>query len=136
MISFKEIKKSAIFLIFSALIMESASAYQEIIEVDKLKQIAIPMHLIELFLAVFICFMALKFFWITKPINLFLVVYIAGGFFAINSLLYLMLYSAQFVDLKISFVNVYLGSRIALIGMLISLAALFYYLNKQMRRIE
>ena len=78
--------------------------------------------------------MALKFFRITKPVNLFLVVYVAGGFFAINSFFYILLYTSPLLGLNVSFVNVYFGSRIALIGMLATLGALFYYLNWQMRK--
>ena len=133
--SVKELKKSITGILLFILNIKSATAYQEIIDLDTIRQIAIPLHLIELFLAIFICFMALRFFWITKPVNLFLVVYVAGGFFIINSLLYILLYTAYLIGLNISFVNVYLGSRIALIGMLVSLGALFYHLNKQMRKV-
>lgn len=130
----KRLIKYIIMFFIALLIMKLAIAHEESIDLDGLALIAVPLHLIELVLAVFICFIALKFFQITRPHNLFLVVYVAGGFFVINSLLYILLYAAHLKDFNVSFVNVYLGSRISLIGMLISLGALFYYLNKQMRK--
>lgn len=131
----KKLKELIVCLIFFILIIPLVTARQEIIDLDNLKQITIPLHLIELFLAIFICFMALKFFWITRPFNLFLVVYVAGGFFIVNSLLYILFYAADLIELNISFINVYIGSRVALIGMLVSLGALFYHLNRQMRKV-
>ena len=130
----KKLIKCLILIFIALSAVKSVVAREEAINVDDLAPIAVPLHLIELALAVFICFMALKFFQITRPINLFLVVYVAGGFFIINSLLYVLLYVARLNYFKVSFVNVYLGSRIALIGMLISLGALFYHLNRQMRK--
>ena len=103
--------------------------------IDKIKLFAVILHLIELFLAVFISYMALKFFRITKPINVFLVIYIVIGFFIINTLLYIMFYSLNAAGIGLSFVSVYLASRVSLIAMLISLSALFYYLNRQMTKV-
>jgi len=109
---------------------------QQVIEIGKIKIVAVAIHSVELILAVFICYKALKFFRITKPVNLFLVVYVAAGFFIINSLLYIVFYALNLGENGTSFVNVYLGSRVALIAMLISLGAMFYYLDKQMRKIH
>ena len=105
------------------------------INLDKIKFVSVSFHLIELFLSVFIGYMALKFFRITKPVNVFLVIYVAIGFFIINILLHIMLYALNYIGTNISFVSVYLSSRVALIAMLISLSALFYHLNRQMRKI-
>ena len=106
----------------------------ETIDVDKIQIMAVSLHLIELALAFFLCYMALKFFHITKPVNLFMVIYIAGGFFIINSLFFLLFYALRLKNININFASVYLGSRISLIAMLASLGALFYYLNRQMRK--
>ena len=127
-----KIKIICLFIVFLFLSATSVAA-GEIENLDALKKIALPMHFLELVLSLFICFMALKFFRITRPINLFLVVYVALGFFIVNSLLYILLYFWQRA-LNISFINVYIGSRIALIGMLISFVTLFYQWNKVMRK--
>ena len=106
----------------------------ETIDMDKIQIMAVSLHLVELALAFFICYMALKFFRITKPINLFIIVYLAGGFFIINSLLFLLFYALRLKNINMDFASVYLGSRISLIAMLASLSALFYYLNSQMKK--
>lgn len=126
--------KNFIGIIIFLILLTSVVAQRQVIDVDAIKIVAVPLHLIELFLAVFISFLALKFFRITKPVNLFLIVYVAGGFFVINSLLYIMLYTADLFNFNISFVNVYIGSRIALIGMLTSLGALFFYMYKTIKK--
>ena len=133
-----KIKNSAkYFLILFILLISLQPAFaarEEVVNIDKIQAVAVPLHLIELFLAIFISYMALKFFRITKPISIFLVVYVAGGFFIINSLLYLLLYGLNLSNINLSFESVYLGSRISLIAMLVSLGFLFYYLNLQMRK--
>ena len=133
-----KIKNSAKhFLILFILLISLQPAFaarEEVINIDKIQAVAVPLHLIELVLAIFISYMALKFFRITKPISIFLVVYVAGGFFIINSLLYLLLYGLNLKSINLSFESVYLGSRISLIAMLVSLGFLFYYLNLQMRK--
>src|SRR3989344_6457086 len=136
MIKNKKLAKYVIMFFIALLTMKLAIAHEDSIDLDVLALIAIPLHLIELVLAVFICFISLKFFQITRPHNLFLVVYVAGGFFVINSLLYILLYAAHLKDFNVSFASAYLGSRISLIGMLVSLGALLYYLNRQMRKIQ
>ena len=123
------------FIIFFSFIFTamSASARIESIDLDILSKVAIPLHVIELGLSLFICIMALKFFRITKPINLFLFIYVAIGFFMINSLLNLFFYlTLNSMDSK--FVNVHIGSRIALIGMALSFVMFFYNWNKIMRK--
>ena len=134
----KEIKKlikwNLILFILLINLQPAFAAHQELIDMDKIQIIAIPLHIIEMVLAIFICYMALAFFRITKPISIFLFVYVAGGFFIINSLMYLLLYGLNMENINLSFESVYLGSRISLIAMLISLAFLFYYLNNQMRK--
>lgn len=108
-------------------------AQSEVINLNNLKNIAIPLHLIELVLALFISYMSLKFFKITKPIGLFLYIYMAIGFFIINTLLYLFSYLSINTRLEVDFINVYIGSRVALMAMLISFAMFFYQWNKIMR---
>lgn len=130
----KQLAKYSMIFLIAVLSIKSAVAHEETADIDKVQLFGISLHLVELFLAVFICFMAIKFFRITKPLNLFLIVYVAVGFFAINSLLYILFYALRLRGISISFVSVYLGSRVSLIAMLISLGALFYYLNKQMRK--
>lgn len=120
-------------IIFFALLIPVA-AQKQVIDIESVKLIAVPLHIIELFLAILISFIALKFFRITKPVSLFLIVYVAAGFFIINSLLYIMLYTADLFNFNISFVNVYVGSRIALIAMLISLGALFFYMYATIKK--
>lgn len=121
-------------IIFSVLLtIPLVVAQRQVIEFDTIKSVAVFLHLIELFLAVFISFMALKFFQITRPINLFLVVYVAGGFFVISSLLYLVFYMTGLFN-DVSFINVYIGSRISLIAMLISLGFLFFNMHTSIKR--
>ena len=135
MIGIKKLVKHFMVLYVALLnINLAAAANQEVIYLGKIQPIAVALHLTELVLAIFICYMALRFFRITKPVNLFLVIYVAIGFFVINSLLYLLFYAARLKNMDISFASVYLGSRVALIAMLISLGSLFYYLNRQMRK--
>ncbi|MAE42797.1 hypothetical protein CMO93_03425 [Candidatus Woesearchaeota archaeon] len=121
--------------IFLSLI-NAAAAQSEVINLDNLKSVAIPIHVIEIVFALFICYMALTFFRITKPLDLFMYIYTAIGFFIINSLLYLFLYLSIKTQLEINFINVYIGSRIALMGMLISFALFFYQWNRIMRKTE
>jgi len=125
-----------VYVLFFLILINSVSAQSEIINLDTLKNIAIPVHLFELVLALFIALMSLKFFRITKPISLFLFIYVAVGFFIINSLLYLFLYFSINTRLELVFVNVYIGSRVALMGMLISFVIFFYQWNKIMRRTD
>jgi len=81
-----------VYVLFFLILINSVSAQSEVINLNNLKNIAIPIHIFELVLAFFIAFMALKFFRITKPVSMFLFIYVAVGFFIINSLLYLFLY--------------------------------------------
>lgn len=122
-----------IYVLFFIILINLVSAQSEIIDFNNLKNIAIPLHLFELVLGIFIAFMSLKFFRITRPISLFLYIYLAIGFFIINSLLYLLLYLSLNTKLEVIFVNVYIGSRIALIGMLISFVIFFHQWNRGMR---
>ena len=122
-----------VFVLFFLSLMDLVVAQSETVNVSDLKSVAIPIHIVELVLALFIAYMSLKFFRITKPISLFLYVYLAIGFFIINTLLYLFLYLSLNTGLEMSFVNVYIGSRIALIGMVISFVVFFYQWNKIMR---
>ena len=117
-----------------ALFIGSPAAQTEVFDAGQVKAIALPLHIIELVLALFICYMSLKFFRITKPINMFLIIYVALGFFIVNIALYLLFYSGFAARFEPLFVNVYLGSRIALIGMLISFVLMFYQWNKTMRQ--
>ena len=122
------------YVLFFLILINSVSAQSEVINLNNLKSIAIPVHLFELVLALFIAFMSLKFFRITKPVSMFLFIYVAVGFFIINSLLYLFLYLSINTRLELIFVNVYIGSRVALIAMLVSFVIFFYEWNKIMRR--
>lgn len=124
---------ASIFVMFFLVLTNFVSAQSEIINLNNLKNIAIPIHIIELVLALFIAYMSLKFFRITKPISLFMYIYIAIGFLIINTLLYLFLYLSINARWEMNFVNVYVGSRVALIGMLVSFVIFFYLWNKNMR---
>jgi|TARA_B100001964_G_C14255018_1_gene611916 hypothetical protein len=119
-------------LLFLGLI-SLAGAQSEIIDISSLRDVALPIHVFELLLALFICYMSLKFFRITKPISLFLYVYMAIGFFMINTALFLFFYLSLNTGLEMNFANVYMGSRVASIGMLISFVVFFYQWNKIMR---
>ncbi len=103
-------------------------------ESTTLARIGLPLHIIEFGLSFFICVMALKFFGITRPMNFFLLVYIAVGFFVINTLLYLLFFTGDIFGFEISFANVYIGSRIALIAMLVSLSVLFMHVYSVMKK--
>lgn len=130
------LKEKMIFLIviFLMLIMPLAvSARIEIIDLDIISNVAIPLHAIEFALSLFICVMALQFFRITKPLNLFMFIYVAIGFFMINSLLNMVFYLMQ-NSINSSFAVVHLGSRLALIGMALSFVMFFYNWNKVMRK--
>ena len=122
-----------IYLLFFIILINLVSAQSEVINLNNLKNIAIPIHLFELVLGLFIVIMSLKFFRITKPLGLFLYIYLAIGFFIINVLLYLLLYLSLYIQLEVVFVNVYIGSRIALIGMIVSFVIFFYQWNRGMR---
>ena len=122
-------------LIFLSLI-NSVVAQTEVINLNNLKFVAVPVHILELALALFICYMSLKFFRITKPVNLFLFIYIAIGFFIINTLLYFLLYISTVTTLEMHFIPVYVGSRVALIGMMMSFVMFFYQWNRSMRKIQ
>lgn len=130
----KRLSKYFMIVLIAVLSAGPAAAHEEAVDIGNVQLFGISLHLVELLLAVFICFMAIKFFRITRPLNLFLIVYVAVGFFAINSLLYILFYALHLRGIHLSFVSVYLGSRVSLIAMLVSLGALFYYLNRQMRK--
>jgi hypothetical protein len=57
----------------------------------------------------------------------------AIGFFMINTALFLFFYLSLNTGLEMNFANVYMGSRVASIGMLISFVVFFYQWNKIMR---
>lgn len=122
-----------LFYFFMLAMAAAANARVDYIDMDKLAVIAVPLHIIELVLSLFICFMALKFFRITKPLNLFMFIYVAIGFFIINSSLYILFYLTRH-KFNTSFANVYLGSRITLIGLTLSFVFFFYNWNKVMRK--
>src|SRR3989338_1575012 len=109
-------------------------AQLDVVDVNKLKSIAIPIHVFELILGIFIAYMALKFFRITKPLNLFFYVYLAIGFFIVNTALYLFSYLSLNTVLEMNFISVYIGSRVALMGMLISFVIFFYQWYGVMRK--
>ena len=111
-----------------------AEAQLDVIDVNSLKGIAIPLHVFELVLALFIAYMSLRFFSITKPINIFFYIYLAIGFFIINTSLYLFSYLSINTALEMDFINVYIGGRVALMGMLISFVIFFYQWDKAMRK--
>ena len=111
-----------------------AEARLDVVDANRLKAIAIPIHVFELILALFIAYMALKFFRITRPLGLFLYIYTAIGFFIISSSLYLFLHFNP--KLETNFISVHIGSRIALIGMLISFVIFFYQWNRVMKKVE
>ena len=123
-----------LFVLLFFTLISIAAAQPEIVNLDNLKNVAVPIHIIELLLAIFISYTSLKFFRITKPINLFLFIYTAIGFFIINSFLYLFLYLSMNSSLQISFISVYIMGRIALMGMLVSFVVFFYQWNKIMRK--
>ena len=122
-----------IFVMLFLILIDYAAAQSEIISIGALRNIAVPIHIIELILAFFICYMSLKFFRITKPIGLFFYVYTALGFFIVNTLLYLFMYLSLGTRFEMKLVNVYIGSRVALIGMLIWFVIFFYQWNKVMK---
>jgi len=111
-----------------------AEAQLDVVDVNRLKAIAIPIHVFELILGLFIAYMALKFFRITKPLNLFFYIYLAIGFFIVNISLYLFSYLSLNTVLEMDFIGVYIGSRVALMGMLISFVVFFYQWDKIMRK--
>ena len=127
-------KTKAVCFLFAFLFLASQAYAQDIENYAAVKKIGITLHIIELILAVFICTMSLKFFWITKPVNLFLMVYIALGFFIVNVLMYIFYYSSSMLGFRVSFVNAYIGSRISLIGMLVSLSMVFFSMHKSIRK--
>ena len=130
---FFECYKCYIIALLFFILIVSAEA-QSTIDTSSFKNIAVPIHLVELALALFICYMALKFFRITRPLGLFLYIYTAIGFFIINSSLYLFLHFNP--KLETNFMSVHIGSRIALVGMLISFVIFFYQWNRVMKKTE
>ena len=123
-----------LFVLFFFSLINVAEARTEVIDVSNLKNVGITIHLIELVLAIFISYMSLKFFRITRPVNLFLYMYLALGFFIINTALYLLYYLSIDTNFELGFINVYIGGRIALMGMLVSFVILFYQWHRVMRR--
>ncbi len=126
-----------LFLILGSMLLLGVNfvfAEKQIVDVNLLRTVALPLHIIELVVALFICIIALRFFHLTKPFNFFLYVYVSLGFFIINSLLYILLYLGKFADLNISFINVYLGARFSLIAMLVCIGYLFFYIHTMMKR--
>jgi len=115
------------------LLLFNAVAQIEEFDVDSLSRMGISLHVVELVLAVFICFMSLKFFRITKPLNIFLYIYIGLGFFVISTLLYLVYFMRDILSIDVNFINVYVASRLSLIAMLFVFVFLFYSVHKIMR---
>ena len=126
----KKLFMRCIFVLVFFSFISPVIAQPQVIDINNLKSVGIPIHAVELVLALFIAYTSLKFFRITKPINLFLFIYIAVGFFIINSLLYLLLYLSLTTTLEISFIGVYITSRIALMGMLVSFVIFFFQLHQ------
>ena len=120
-------------LIFFSLI-SFVEARADIIDVNRLKYFAVPIHVFELILSLFIAYMALKFFKITKPVNLFFYMYLAIGFFIVDISLYLFSYLSLNTILEMDFISVYIGSRVALMGMLVSFVIFFYQWDRVMRK--
>jgi hypothetical protein len=94
----------------------------------------LAVHTFELILAVYICFAALRFFRITKPVNLFVIIYTAVGFLVVNILLYFLMYVQILRGVYVSSTLVYFAGRLAFIGMLLALATTFYMMQRQMRQ--
>lgn len=101
---------------------------------DNIAWVGLALHAIEILLALFISYMSLTFFRITRPVTLFFFLYVGVGFFIVSSLMYVLFYLTLGTGRELSVVSVYFASRIALIGMLISFLVLFYQWNKIMKR--
>lgn len=106
---------------------------EQIINLSLLKSVAVPIHILELLLSLFLCYMAIRFFRVTKPAKIFIYVYMASGFFVINSLLYILLYTTPLFSASTGFMNVYIGSRITILSTLLMLAGMFLTVHYRMR---
>ncbi len=122
-----------IFLLFLLPFQVSAEIPQ-IESFQDMKGIGLALHAIEIALAIFIAYMALNFFRITRPVNLFFFLYVGVGFFIISSLMYVLFYYSLGTQREISIISVYFAERVSLIGMLISFLVLFYQWNKMMKQ--
>ncbi len=122
-----------IYLLAFIILSSIASANDFLINPSTINTYGLPIHLFEIFLALFICFMSLKFFRITRPLNIFLYIYLALGFLIISSLLYIVYYFRGVLSLELDFANVYLASRLSLIAMLAVFVAVFYNANRLMK---
>lgn len=128
-------KETTIFLISLLFILFSTTvfgAYEQSFDVDTLRMVAIPIHIVEFLLAFFICYMAIKFFKFTQPMSIFLYVYLAGGFFIIGSLVNFVLYFGHNFNMGVNFLVIFIAGRVALLGMLGSLTWLFWQAHKAM----
>ena len=123
-------RKGIIASVIAILAALPVNAQEEVIYYKSLGLVGMPLHIFELILGVWIAILALKFFRITKPINVFLLLYVAVGVFIVNSLLYVLLYIVNFEETTVSYVSVYVASRIALIGMLMCLLILLILWNR------
>ena len=127
------IKHTLIVLFLGVLFSGNVIAYAaELIDTEAIARLGVPIHLIELFLALFISLMSLKFFRITRPLNIFLYIYLALGFFIVSSLLYAVFYARDWLNIDLNFVNVYIASRLSLIAMLFVFVAVFYNAHRVM----
>ncbi len=126
-------KKGVILAIVLLVVFPSAFAVTETIDVDSLRPIGIVIHAVELALALFISFVSLKFFKITKPLNVFLYVYLALGFFTISSLFYLLFYLGGWINVPLEFSRAYIASRLSLIAMLSVFVVVFFNAMRVMK---
>jgi len=77
--------------------------------------------------------MAIKFFNLTKPLNIFLFVYIATGFFIISSLVFFFTYFAPNFGWNVDFAVVFIMSRVAVLAMLATLAWILWRVHTMMK---
>ncbi|SRR3989338_8402736 len=128
-----KVKKGVIVLV-CLLLAILPPAFAENVDVDSLRPIGITIHVIELVLALFISFMSLKFFKITKPLNVFLYIYLALGFFTISSLFYILFYLGGWFNIGLEFSRAYIASRLSLIAMLLVFVAVFFNAMRIMKK--
>lgn len=128
-----KMKIQYITLILLIFLLPVINAETELVNTSLIIKFGLPLHFIELFMALFISFMSLNFFRITKPLNIFLYIYLALGFFIISSLMYIVYYLRNWLSLDLNFVNVYVASRLSLIAMLIVFSTIFYNAHSIMK---
>ena len=86
--------------------------------------------LIEIGVALYVAVMAVRLFHITQPTDIFTYIYLGVGFAVLNTLVHVLL----FVPIELPLAAFYLGSRVAVIGTLVSFALFFYRWNSSMRK--